>query len=72
MLQSIKQNVLLPLATRLGSILAGILAPFGVHAEGAQMLAIGLIGVLLIGVDLVAAWLRKNKIVNDVLTGKPV
>lgn len=69
MLKNIKETVIAPLCTRLGTLLAGVLAPFGVHAEFAHMLAIGVIGAGLIACDLVLAQLRKRKIIADTLDG---
>lgn len=60
MLETIKRNVLLPLTSRLGSMVAGFLVPYGVHSESAEMLAIGVIGVGLVSIDLVASWLNRR------------
>lgn len=72
MLKNIKETVIAPLSTRLGTLLAGVLAPFGVNSDWAHMLAIGIIGACLIAGDLVLAQLRKRKLIGDVQTGKLV
>lgn len=64
MLKTIKETVVGPLSTRLGTLLAGVLAPYGVHADFANMVAIGVIGTGLVACDLVLAQLRKRKIVE--------
>lgn len=61
MLDSIKRNVLLPMGSRLGTLLAGVLTPYGVHASSAEAVAVGVIGLGLVAVDLIAAHMLKNK-----------
>lgn len=41
-------------------MIAGVLVPYGINADYAHMLAIGIIGVALIGVDLVASYLNRR------------
>lgn len=64
MLNSLKKNLIWPLAGRLGSILGGALIPYGVHAESAETVAIGVIGVLLVAVDLVGSYVSRRTLAN--------
>lgn len=61
MLEVIKNNVIRPLAERLGTMAGVALAPFGVHATTAEMFTIGLISVGFIALDLSADWMRRNR-----------
>lgn len=62
MWETIKTNVIAPGATRLGTLVAGTLAPFGVNADLAHQATIGLVALGLIAVDLVAANLRRKRL----------
>ncbi|SEQ49314.1 hypothetical protein SAMN05428969_3270 [Devosia sp. YR412] len=62
MWDAIKKNVVRPMAERLGTIVATSLVPFGVHADSAGMLTIGIIGVGLVAVDLIAARFNRKAI----------
>lgn len=61
MLENLKKNVVRPLAEMLGTKLAIALVPFGVHADSAEALALGIIGVGLVACDLVYDWLRRHR-----------
>lgn len=70
MLKAVKSYVLGPLSTRLGVFLAGALGVYGVHADVAHALALGIVACLLIACDLILAQLRKVKIIRDTLDGR--
>lgn len=61
----IKKNVVYPLGERLGTMVATSLIPFGVHAETAEMVTIGIISIGLIACDLIAARFRRKAIENS-------
>lgn len=62
MIEAIKSNVLLPTATRIGFTVTGLLVGLGANAQHADWVGTGVAGALLIGVDLMLAWLRKRSI----------
>lgn len=70
MFETIKRNVLLPLQTRLGTMVAMLLAPYGVHGTTAEMISVGIIGIGCIACDLLQARFRRKAIERDVLIGK--
>lgn len=61
MFDLIKQNVLIPVGQRLGTLVAGVLLPYGVHSESAEMVTVGLLGVGLVALDLIAARISRNR-----------
>lgn len=65
MLHIIKTNVLLPLATRLGSITTGLLVGWGLNSVHSNWVGTGVAGLLLISTDLLLAWMRKLAITNQ-------
>ncbi|QCS37239.1 hypothetical protein [Tortoise microvirus 73] len=62
MFKQISELILKPGATRLGSLASGVLVGMGANAEHADWVGIGITGALLVGADLMAAWLRKRSI----------
>lgn len=64
MLNFIKNNVLMPVATRLGMFTTGALVGVGANAAHADWVGTGVAGLFLIGMDLGLAELRKRAIVN--------
>lgn len=56
----IVDNVVLPLFTRLGTMAGTSLIAWGVQAEHANMVEVGVTGLLLIGVDLGMSWIGRN------------
>lgn len=60
MWDAIKKNLVRPLGEQIGTKIAIAIAPFGVHAETSEMITIGVIGVLLVAVDLVAARYKRK------------
>lgn len=69
-MENFKKLIVGPMSTRLGTLIAGILAPFGVQADYAHMLGIGVVGLGLIAVDLVAAEARRRKLISEVSDGR--
>lgn len=66
MLDLMRVNVLMPLMSRLGTMTASILVPFGVHAELAQQIGIGVTAAGLVIFDLTAAYLNRKHIAKSV------
>lgn len=66
MWETFKVNVLLPFATRQGSLAAGTLVGWGANQQHADMVSLGIAGAFLIAADLGLAWFRKRAIVNKV------
>lgn len=64
MINAIKSNLLAPLGTRIGTLVTGGLVGMGINAVHADWVGTGVAGALLIGCDLMLAWLRKQAIVN--------
>lgn len=64
MWDSVKKNVIQPLGTRIGSLIAGSLVPYGVHASSTEMLTMGIIGLGCVIADLVAARYARKRIVE--------
>ena len=60
MWDTLKKNVILPLGGRLGSLVAGALVPYGVHAQSADMLGIGIVGIGLVSCDLIASYINRR------------
>lgn len=65
MWETVKKNLIQPMSTRVGTLVAGMLAPFGVHAETSQMITIGIIGVGCLAVDLIAARFARKRIADE-------
>lgn len=71
----IKSNVLAPLATRLGTSIAGALVAYGMNADHAAQVGVGLTAAVLVAWDLFWAWRRKagieasavNRVLNAVI-----
>lgn len=63
MWNTFKTNVVLPLAVRIGSLGTGYLVGFGINAEHADWVGMGIAGALLISVDLMLSWVRRWSIV---------
>lgn len=61
MYKTIRDNVLLPLFTRLGTMIGAVLLSAGVQQELAEQAILGVIAVCLIGVDLVMSYLGRRK-----------
>lgn len=53
-------NVVLPLLTRLGTMAGTSLIAWGVNAEHANMVEVGVTGLALIAVDLGMSWLGRH------------
>lgn len=68
MLEAFKANVVLPVSTRLGMGTTGFLVGLGANAQHADWVGTGVAGVILVGVDLMLAWLRKRGIQNKART----
>lgn len=64
MLELIKENVVKPLLTRVGSLTSGALVAMGAQQDHANWLALGVLGGGLIIFDLTTAYLRKRNLVN--------
>lgn len=64
---AIKNNVLLPASTRLGTLASGGLIAIGVETGHATTLGTALPVAVLVGVDLMLAWLRKRSIQRKTL-----
>ncbi|HEY8577069.1 MAG TPA: hypothetical protein VIL88_12095 [Devosia sp.] len=62
MFKQINDLILKPLSTRLGTMVTGGLIGLGANAQHADWVGTGIAGGLLIGADLLAAWLRKRSI----------
>ena len=60
MLNTIKQNVLIPLLGRLGTAAGTMLAGYGVHADTAQQMPIVVTAIGLVAYDLVFDWLQRR------------
>lgn len=61
MWETVKRNVVRPMAERLGTMAGMALVPFGVHAETAEMVTIGIISIGFVACDLVADWLKRRQ-----------
>ncbi|QCS37225.1 hypothetical protein [Tortoise microvirus 71] len=62
MFKQINDLLVKPMATRLGTMATGALIGLGANATHADWVGTGVAGALLIGADLMAAWLRKRSI----------
>lgn len=61
LLKTIRDNILLPLATRLGTILGTVLMGAGVQQELAEQAILGVIAACLISFDLVMSYIGRRK-----------
>lgn len=61
MWEPIKTNLLLPLAGRIGTAATTALVAAGINSEHANMLGIGVVGVLLIACDLVTSYFTRKR-----------
>lgn len=61
MLRTIRDNIVLPLLTRLGTMAGTLLMGWGVQQDLAEQAILGLIALGLIGFDLVMSYIGRNK-----------
>lgn len=61
MLRTLRDNVVLPLLTRLGTMAGTVLIGYGVQQELAEQAILGVIALGLIGFDLVMSYVRHKK-----------
>lgn len=67
MFKTIRDNVLLPLFTRLGTALGTALLGAGANAELVEQAILGVIALLLIGFDLGMSYLNRQKAKKEAL-----
>lgn len=60
LLKTIRDNVVLPLITRLGTMLGTVLIASGVHQDLAEQAILGVIAMGLIAFDLVMSYIRRR------------
>lgn len=65
MIELIKQNVIYPLAGRLGTAIAGGLVTYGVSDQHANWVALGVAGLLGVAVDLAGSWVRRRFVIDN-------
>lgn len=65
MLQVIQNNILYPLAGRVGTAAAAYLVTLGVAADHADWVRLGVIGVAGVGFDLAVSFLYRKKAITD-------
>lgn len=61
---AIKENVVKPTGTRIGSMVAGAVVYYGATEPQATAIGVGVTAALTFGIDLMLAWFRKRSIVN--------
>lgn len=61
MLRTIRENIVLPLLTRLGTMAGTLLMGYGVQQELAEQAILGVIALGLIGFDLIMSYVGRNK-----------
>lgn len=60
-MKTVLNEILGPLALRLGSITAGVLGGYGVTHDHANMVGVGVTGVLLVAAELaIRNWIKKE------------
>lgn len=64
MWDAIKQNILLPGSTRIGTFIAGVLVTNGVASEHASVIGLAVPVTIFVGIDLMLAWYRKRAIIK--------
>lgn len=68
MFEVIKQNVVYPLAGRLGTAAAAALIGMGASDQHANWVALGVAGGVGVAIDLLSSWLRRRFVVNTTFT----
>lgn len=61
MLKALRDNILLPLLTRLGTAAGSLLMAWGVQQELAEQAILGVIALGLIAFDLVASYVNRRR-----------
>lgn len=61
MLRTLRDNVVLPLLTRLGTMAGTVLIGYGVQQELAEQAILGVIAVGLIGFDLIMSYINRHR-----------
>lgn len=69
LLKTIRENILLPLFTRLGTMLGTVLLGAGVQQELAEQAILGVIAVCLIAFDLVMSYIRRRTAIKENANG---
>lgn len=64
MFEVIKQNVVYPLAGRLGTAAAATLIGMGASDQHANWVALGVAGLIGVGCDLASSWLRRRFVID--------
>lgn len=65
LLKTIRDNVLLPLFTRLGTMLGTVLIGAGIQQELAEQAILGVIAMCLIAFDLAMSYIGRRKAAED-------
>lgn len=61
---AIKENVVKPTGTRIGSMVAGAVVYYGATEPTATAIGVGVTAALTFGIDLMLAWFRKRNIIK--------
>lgn len=71
MIEAIKTNLIMPMATRVGTATSFWLVGLGVAQHEANILGSALTVAIGVGIDLMLAWYRKRAIVRKAVGGVP-